>query len=245
MKGKTFGFALLMGVGLGVTAPVVGVGHAAMPSQQFAVRIENVSAENTLKPSNGAKAPAAVAPGVWLLHSDGEPLFTQGTPDRGKGLESLAEEGDPSVLVMSLREQAGVIGSGVFNTPVGAGGPGPIGPGGVFEFRLSAAPGTRLSFAMMFGQSNDLFYAPNESGISLFRNGKPISGNITSQIILWDAGTEVNEEPGIGPNQAPRQKAPNTGKDEKGMVQNIKNVKDGFTYPKTASVMRVTINAGK
>jgi hypothetical protein len=28
-------------------------------------------------------------------------------------------------------------------------------------------------------------------------------------------------------------------------VKNVKNVKDGFTYPKTAGVMKVTITAAK
>jgi hypothetical protein len=238
MRGRIFAITLL----LGVTGPVAGTSYAAMPAQQFAVRIENVSTENTLKPSNGAKAPAAVAPGVWLVHPDGEPLFTQGKPDRGKGLEALAEDGNPSVLAMTLREQAGVIGSGVFNTPVGASGPAPIGPGGVFEFTISAAPGSRLSFAMMFGQSNDLFYAPGSKGISLFdANGHPRSGEITSSITLWDAGTEVNEEPGIGPNQAPRQAAPHTGPREHGVVRPISEVKDGFHYPAVSEVIRVTI----
>jgi hypothetical protein len=97
----------------------------------------------------------------------------------------------------------------------------------------------------MFGLSNDLFYAPNESGIALFSNTKPISGDITAKIILWDAGTEVNEKSGIGPNQAPRQKAPYTGKDENSVVKNIKDSKGGFIYPKTASVMKVTITAAK
>ena len=59
------------------------------------------------------------------------------------------------------------------------------------------------------------------------------------------SGTEVNEEPGIGPNQAPRRKAPDTGKDENSVVKNIKDIKDGFTYPKTASVMKVTITPAK
>ena len=54
----------------------------------------------------------------------------------------------------------------------------------------------------MMGQSNDWFYGPNESGIELFKNGQPISGDITSQIILWDVGTEVDQEPGIGPEPA-------------------------------------------
>src|SRR5262245_21834838 len=107
---------------------------------------------------------------------------------------------------------------GVFNTPKGAEKPGPIGPSGAYEFSFSAKPGMKLSLVTMFGQSNDWFYAPESGGIDLFNNGKPLSGNITSKFILWDAGTEVNEEPGIGPNQAPRQKAPNTGTAEHGKV---------------------------
>ena len=59
------------------------------------------------------------------------------------------------------------------------------------------------------------------------------------------SGTEVNEEPGIGLNQAPRQKAPDTGKDENSVVKNIKDIKNGFNYPKTASVMKVTITPAK
>ena len=34
--------------------------------------------------------------------------------------------------------------SGEFNTPVGAGGPAPIGPGEAYEFAFGAAPGSRL-----------------------------------------------------------------------------------------------------
>ncbi len=93
----------------------------------------------------------------------------------------------------------------------------------------------------MMGQSNDWFYAPADSGIELFKNGKPISGDITAQIILWDAGTEVNEEPGIGPNQGPRQKAPNTGETENGVVRNAKDVKYGAAFSNVSSVMRVII----
>lgn len=242
MKGKLFGFALLTGVSLGLMGPLAGLGHAAMPVTQFVVRIDNVSTESTLKPSNGTKAPAAVAPGAWLIHKNGEPVFTQGKPDRGKGLEGLAEEGNPAGLAEALGHDPNVLSHGVFNTPVGAGGPGPIGPGGSYEFTVSAASGNRLSFAMMFGQSNDLFYAPGSKGIALFdAKGQPVSGDITSKITLWDAGTEVNEEPGVGPNQAPRQPAPHTGPREHGVVQPISAVKDGFHYPAVSEVIRVTI----
>ena len=95
-----------------------------------------------------------------------------------------------------------------------------------------------MTLTTMMGQSNDWFYAPNELGIELFTDGKPISGDITSQIILWDVGTEVDQEPGIGSDQGPRQKAPNTGKAENGVVR---KVEDGKAYSRASEVMRVTI----
>ena len=87
--------------------------------------------------------------------------------------------------------------SSAFNTPVDAAEPGAIGPGGAYEVTFSAAPGSRLSFATMFVPSNDLFFAPDEAGIALFDGANlPIAGDVTSQVMLWDAGTEVNQEPG-------------------------------------------------
>jgi hypothetical protein len=118
----------------------------------------------------------------------------------------------------------------------------PFGGGAAYQFKVTAKPGERLTIATMLGPSNDLFYAPTEEGITLFdSNGKPIVGDITSQILLWDAGTEVNEEPGLGPNQPAFQAAPNTGPAEHGVVRPISEVKDGFHYPTVAEVLRVTI----
>ena len=90
----------------------------------------------------------------------------------------------------------------------------------------------------MFVQSNDLFYAPGQSGIALWNGDTPISGDITMNIDLWDAGTEANEFPGAGLNQPPRQSGANTGTAENGTVR---LVSDGFTYPATTSAIRVTI----
>jgi hypothetical protein len=70
------------------------------------------------------------------------------------------------------------------------------------------------------------------------QQNKPIQGDITHTLVLWDAGTEVNQEPGAGSDQAPRQKAPNTGAAENGVVR---PVRDQFTYPNTLDVLRVTI----
>jgi hypothetical protein len=166
-------------------------------------------------------------------------LFTSGQADRGDGLEALAEDGNPSALAASLSGQSGIESSGSFTTPDGAAMAGPITPGGSFTFNIEAMPGAKLSLATMFAQSNDLFYAPDEEGIALFdMGGSPISGDVTSQLMLWDAGTEVNQEPGVGLDQAPRQSASNTGADENGTVR---PVNDGYTYPEVSDVIRVII----
>lgn len=206
----------------------------------FTIRVENVSTPKTLKLSNGTTAPAPTAPLLWTITDEGNPLFTPGQPDRGQGLERLAEDGNPGVLAdYIVQNLKSVVHSGVVTVPTGDKGPGPITPGKAYEFTISAAPGQRLTLAMMFGQSNDLFYAPGPKAIALFdAKGKPLAVDITSQLQLWDTGTEVNEEPGLGPNQAPRQAAPNTGPAEHGKVM---LVKDQFRYPSVAEVVRVSV----
>lgn len=106
-------------------------------------------------------------------------------------------------------------------------------------FTVTAPPGSRLSLATMLVQSNDLFYAPGEEGIALFEaDGTPRTGDVTSALGLWDAGTEVNQAPGAGPDQAPRQSGPDTGADEEGAVE---LVDDAFEYPAVESVLGVSI----
>ena len=215
-------------------------GNGGNPTK-FTVRIENITEPDSFTASNGVKWSLAFSPGVGVVHTDKAPFFTSGKMDRGQGLEAQSEDGDPGMLAKSLEGGKGIKSVTVFNTPVGASAPGPITPGAAYEFTISGAAGDRFSLTTMMGQSNDWFYGPDDSGISLFKDGKPVSGDITSQIILWDVGTEVNQEPGIGADQGPRQKAPNTGKAENGMVRNIKDVKDGSVFSKVSSVMRVTI----
>lgn len=117
-----------------------------------------------------------------------------------------------------------------------------ITPGMSESFSFNAGKGHYFQFATMFAQSNDLFFAPEMNGISLYdMSGNPLTGDVTSQVFLWDAGTEVNEEPGVGPNQAPRQSAANTGTDEGGVVTKITEVNDGFTYPDVSELIEVTV----
>ena len=178
----------------------VSEGH--MPTS-FTVTIQNTS--------DSAVLPTPLAPGVFVIHGAPEVIFTAGEVDRGAGLEELAEDGDPSGLVTSLATVSTVSATGSFAVPDGAAEAGPALPGSSYSFSFEATPGEYLSFATMFVQSNDWFFAPAASGIGLFDGDAPLEGDITELVLLWDAGTEVDETPGEGPNQAPRQAGPDTG----------------------------------
>ena len=205
---------------------------------KFTVRVENISKPDSQTASDGTKYSFALSPGMFMLNSKKAPIFQEGRR-ASKGLEMQAEDGDPSGLIkqLTMANHSSTL-HGVYNTPVGATQPGPIRPGDAYEFSFEAAPGMRLYMTMMFGQSNDWFYSPDEQGIELFKGGSPVSGDVTSQFILYNAGTEVDEELGIGPNQGPRQKATNTGVDENGVVTRVKTT---VFYNHNAQFFRVTI----
>lgn len=232
-------FSKILGVTIGALLGIAAVASANGDTPaKFTVRVENITKPDVFAASNGTKWSLAFSPGTVVVHTGNAPIFTSGKKDRGKGLQAQSEDGDPSMLARSLTNAKGIKSVAVFNTPVGASAPGPITPGTAYEVTISAMPGDRLSLTVMMGQSNDWFYAPAESGIELFQSGKAISGDITSRLSMWDAGTEVDQEPGIGSEQGPRQKAPNTGKAENGVVH---KVRDGKSYSKPSEVMRVTI----
>lgn len=233
-------YTKILAIGAGALLGLAGVASAnGDKAAKFTVRVENTTKPDAFTASNGTKWSLAFSPGAAVVHTAKAPIFSEGKKDRGKGLEAQSEDGNPAALAKSLKGMKGIKSVTVFNTPVGAGAPGPITPGAAYEFTVSAAPGDRLSMTLMMGQSNDWFYAPAEAGIALFKNGQPISGDITAQLVMWDAGTEVDQEPGIGSEQGPRQKAPNTGERENGVVS---KVQDGKSYSNAASVMRVTIS---
>jgi len=231
---------------LGLIAMLAGFQLSAMAAARrngkevrFTVRIENISNKDGFTASNGAKFPFALSPGMWVVHNKLDVrLFKVGGKASVNGLEMQAEDGSPEGLIKYLEHYHNQMLHGVFNTPVGTSAPGPIRPGGAYEFSFMAEPGMKLSITTMFGQSNDWFYAFDADGIHLFDGNKPISGDVTSKLILWDAGTEKDEEIGIGPNQGPRQKGPNTGEDENGVVHKVKN---SVWVNKTAELFRVTI----
>lgn len=214
------------------------VGIDAKKAVTFRVRIQNISAEDD--------APTLFSPGLWVLHREPGPFFSSGTADRSQGLEALAEDGDPAILVASLRAQG--LRAGVFDTPVCADTPGPLPSsksvefGNSFEFEVVASPETPfLSFATMLVQSNALFLAPSERGITLFDEKGSFLGirDVTSEIQLWDAGTEANEQTGLGSHQATRQPSADIGPDD--MIEVVRPVDDGFGYAEVPNLVRVTI----
>jgi hypothetical protein len=212
---------------------------ASMGMERIAEDGDPAMMNTNLAANSGYVSP--FAPGVFLTSANGSmPLFIEGSADFGDGLESLAEDGDPGSLMAALGSNAEVSTSGVFNTPSGSTSPGPLMPGQSYTFSFTAIDGENLNFATMLVQSNDLYFGFADQGIDLFINGTPVSGDMTTNVSLWDAGTEVNEYPGAGNNQPLRQGGANTGADENG---NVIVVSDGFTYPLVNSMIKVTITS--
>ena len=223
-----------------VHGPEVQLFNVGQPSDEGLEAIaedgDNSTTEANLTAATGYSSP--LAPGVWAVHEQGVyPIFTEGSLDEGNGLEALAEDGDPSGLNSALTGLDGVSANGVFNTPDGAGGAGPLLPGNSYSFTVDAEAGDYLSLATMLVHTNDLFYAFGQGGIALFDNGTAVEGDVTNEVLLWDAGTEVNEYPGAGNNQ-PARGGGNSGPAENGVVQ---VVNDGFTYPAVANSILVTV----
>ena len=127
---------------------------------------------------DGKTTSAPTAPGAFAVLTGDAVFFQNGKSAVGTALETLAEDGNPEPLVALLTKQAGVKQAGL------------ILPGQ--PVTVTAEPGDRIAFASMFVQSNDLFYAPNPRGIGFFNaEGVPAHGELTSEVALWDAGTET------------------------------------------------------
>ena len=139
----------------------------------FTVTIENLT--------DSTEVPTPLAPGVGVAHGDGGDPIVEGV-QASAGLEALAEDGAADGFGA---ETGGV----VFAVPSSGTEPGPAVPGDSYSFEITATPGHALSFATMFVQSNDWFFAPGPGGIALFdADGNPLTGDVTDRVYLWDAG---------------------------------------------------------
>ena len=181
-----------------------------------------------------------LSPGLFAVHgSEVRPVLAMGQPDRGKGLEELAEEGNPSQLAAAVANNTEVDSSGTFGTSY-------IGPGEQYTFRVDGvAPGDYLTLVTRMGQSNDIVYSTPENGIPLFReNGRPFNGNASKLMIAYDVGTEANEYPGAGLYQSLRGSGgeADTNPQVRRVVNNdVDPSEDGFIYRPVGERIRVTI----
>jgi len=125
------------------------------------------------------------------------------------------EAHDFVVRVTNVTPSESLFRSGTFDTPEGGLTPSPIGPGQRYSFDVVVEPGSQLQIITMFVESNDAFVAFRPGGVALWTpTGEPRGGDFTKELVLYDAGTELNEPLGAGPNQAPRQSEPGAGVDQ-------------------------------
>jgi hypothetical protein len=216
--------ALVAGVDIGL------VGPAAAGEMSFTVTVEQLTSEHTLKLPDGSTTQAPISPGTAVVYRGTDPLFTIGEP-ASPGLQRQAEAGQPENLIDAVKRAKGVSQVIMFDR--------------TDSVTITAQPGDMLSFATMFGQSNDCFYGPRGGGIALFdKDGRPLMGDQPVEVLLYDAGTEVNQVPGIGPDQGPRQD-PNNWRQGKLEHATVQPVRDTFAYPPVGEVIRVTVSTGK
>ena len=223
--------------------------------------------EATMNTLDGFAVP--ISPGVFAVYEGqgGEQYFIlqEGQPAGNQGLERLAEDGVASDLGDALAPQvvagptfaAGdLTASGVFDAPLDASGqpvggnPRAIAPGEQFQFTLTGEQVTEnsfLSFATMMVQSNDIVYSTPDEGVALFdANGNPLNGDISTRMIAYDVGTEVDEYPGAGFYQPIRQgntvdPRPAEGGTVTVVPDDDRTASDGFIYRPVEQRIRVTV----
>ena len=225
---------LALAAAIGVTA-ALGAGVADAKGQKqvtFEVTITNNSELGQLD-TDRAGGQIPLAPALWAVaNGAGNPLFEVGE-SASAGLELLAEDGSPAGLHAEALEVNRISAS---EPAFGPGGP--ILAGQSTTFTITASPGDRLFLASMFVQSNDFFFA-NDDGIRLFHGNRAVSGDVTDSVALWDAGTEVDEAPGLGDYQPLSGSGQNTGAAEGGVITLASETGDGFDIP--ADIIEVSI----
>lgn len=241
----TFGAAraVLLAAAAAGTAAIAGCdssySNTAPATRTFTVTVQNVSTAGLLSTMR-AMGTIPLSPGAYAVFNGTDPMFTVGST-ADAGTERIAEDGFPMMKAASLATLASVQ-SGTFDSPGGPDNGPAIFAGETSTFTITASPGARLQFELMFVQSNDWFYSFGSGGLSLFTGDTPVSGDVTSKLVLYDAGTELDTAPGTGAFQKPVQDPTATNVGPPDPNPSIRTAaSDGFPIPATASVIRVTI----
>ena len=130
-----------------------------------------------------------MTPPLWLVHQSSFSLFTLGEP-ASSGLQTLAKDGDPSVLVGEVSSNPAVnsyaIGDGIPPVELATDA---VFPGQSLEVTLAGSPTAFLSLASMLASTNDAFVSYR--GLSL--NMAPGQTQVVF-LSVYDAGAETNNE---------------------------------------------------
>jgi hypothetical protein len=139
-----------------------------------------------------------------------------------------------TITIENVLNSRPLVESGTFK---GSGTPPVVFPGQSVSFSFSAAKNQRLTFATMYGWSNDLFFAPANPGIKLYNDdGTPITGDVSAQIKLWDNGTRVNQKPGMAVVH------PGTAETTAKNIKEVAGMDDyGNTYLAASQLMKVSL----
>lgn len=210
-------------------------------SRTFRVLIENVSVPNTIQ-SPRIDGTVPLSHGVYATYASGN-LFNPGQLS-DEGTARIAEDGFTTLKTNDLNNNSSIIDHGEFVAPGGPDTGAALFAGESSMFMVSAKPGDKLQIQSMFVQSNDWFYSFSEGGLTLFNGSTPISGDMTSKLVLYDSGTERDDAPGTGPYQKPVQgpTQANFGPDDSvNMITEARTRHSQFSIPATTSVIRITI----
>lgn len=145
--------------------------------------------------------------------------LTSCTPDSGEVIEEMAPEVQKTTFRITVKNAMNYLAvKKIGDAPLTQ-------TGQSYEVNFKATKGTYLSFANMFAQSNDWFFGTDSEGIKLWDGDTPKTGDISSYVGVYDAGSEQDEAfltnfPGTI-YTAPRQAAPNSGPaDSNNLVRN-------------------------
>lgn len=172
---------------------------------------------------------------IWAVREDDVGLFGAGS-QASPGLEKLSEDGKPELLLEQMKdEDLEQFGLAPEDGSV-------LAPGSRVEFRLLAEPGDHLEFLTGYLAANDKFIAPTRLVPLFDEQGNPRTGELGWALGLFDAGTEVDEPPGLGSHQFERQSSRGAGPDENTMVREIYGEWNGWVYPRAEQILGVRVD---
>lgn len=157
-------------------APLPPPGPPAPSTAAFELTLVNLSAGQPLSPL------------VAIAHTEAFSLFKAGDA-ASVALENIAEAGDTAPLKQLLNDTTAVLAS--VSGPAA-----PLAPGAgnvttvSLAVPLASIADTRLSFAIMLGNTNDGFTGLSGESLASI----PVAGSRTVDLIAYDAGTERNSE---------------------------------------------------